>query len=148
MKIVGKMQPTIGKSILIGALAAASSARCLRSMRSCCDWTWSTLRDRHAKLLGLDDGADEVGDRLRIGSLGHVAEGIAPGSSHADLGQRLPELVDERPLHLLDHLGQGRVEPSPASTEMISRSRASGSWSTISSERFAMLLPSQYSGIT
>ena len=39
----GKMHPTSGNSILIGALAAISSARCRRSMRSCSDWTWSTL---------------------------------------------------------------------------------------------------------
>ena len=39
----GKMQPTSGNSILIGALAAISSARWRRSMRSCSDWTWSTL---------------------------------------------------------------------------------------------------------
>jgi hypothetical protein len=39
----GKMQPTSGKSILIGAWAACSSARCRRSMRSCSDWTWSTF---------------------------------------------------------------------------------------------------------
>ena len=40
----GKMQPTSGNSILIGALAACSSARWRRSMRSCSDWTWSTLQ--------------------------------------------------------------------------------------------------------
>ena len=39
----GKMQPTSGNSILIGALAACSSARWRRSMRSCSDWTWRTL---------------------------------------------------------------------------------------------------------
>ena len=43
MKIVGKMHPTIGKSILTGALAAASSARCRRSIRSWFDWIWRTL---------------------------------------------------------------------------------------------------------
>ena len=39
----GKMHPTSGNSILIGALAACSSARWRRSMRSCSDWTWSTF---------------------------------------------------------------------------------------------------------
>ena len=43
MKMVGKMQPTIGNSIFTGALAAASSARCRRSMRSWFDWIWRTL---------------------------------------------------------------------------------------------------------
>ena len=33
-----------------------------------------------------------------------------PRLAHADLGQRLTELGDERPLHLLDHLGQGGIE--------------------------------------
>ena len=31
-------------------------------------------------------------------------------ATHPDLGQRLPELVDQRAFHLLDHLGQRRVE--------------------------------------
>ena len=39
----GKMHPTSGNSILIGAFAACSSARWRRSMRSCSDWTWSTF---------------------------------------------------------------------------------------------------------
>ncbi len=43
MNRAGKMHPTSGKSILIGAFAAISSARWRRSMRSCSDWTWSTL---------------------------------------------------------------------------------------------------------
>ena len=37
MNSEGKMHPTSGNSILIGALAAISSARCRRSMRSCSD---------------------------------------------------------------------------------------------------------------
>ena len=106
----GKMQPTSGNSILIGALAAISSARWRRSMRSCSDWTWRTLRDRHAELLGLDDRADEVRQRDDLGAGDDVAERVAARLADPDLGERPAELVDERALELLDDLAERRVE--------------------------------------
>ena len=106
----GKMQPTSGNSILIGALAACSSARWRRSMRSCSDWTWRTLRDRDAELLGLDDRADEVGQRHDLGPRDDVAQRVAARLADADLGQRPPELVRQRALQLLDDLAERGVE--------------------------------------
>src|SRR3712207_5452394 len=61
------------------------------------------LRDWNAELLGLDDGADEVAHRARVGARRHVSQGLTPDAAHPDLRKRLPELVDERALHLLCH---------------------------------------------
>ena len=110
MNIEGKMQPTSGNSILMGALAAISSARWRRSMRSCSDWIWSTLLIDDAELLGLDDRADEVGQRGHVGAADHVAERVPAGLADADLGERAAELVGERALRLLDDLAQRGVE--------------------------------------
>ena len=110
MKMVGKMQPTMGKSIFTGALAAASSARCRRSMRSWLRLDLEDLGDRHAKLLRLDDGTDEVADGLGVRAGRHVAKCLAAGAAHPDLGQGLAELVNQGPFHLLDHLGERRIE--------------------------------------
>src|SRR5438105_4339035 len=66
--------------------------------------------DRNAELLGLDDGTDEVVDGLRVGALGHVTQCLSPRPTHADLGERLAEFLDQRPVHLLDDLGQRGVE--------------------------------------
>src|SRR4051794_12551584 len=68
------------------------------------------LRDRNTELLGLDDRADEVRERLDFGPWDDVAERLATRLAHAHLGQRAPELVDERALHLLDDLAQRGVE--------------------------------------
>src|SRR5205823_7560503 len=68
------------------------------------------LGDRDAQLLGLNDGANEVADRLRIGALGDVAQSIAPRAAHSNLGEGLAELRDERSLHLLDDFGERRIE--------------------------------------
>jgi glutamate synthase domain-containing protein 1 len=60
--------------------------------------------------LGLDDRADEVGERLDVGSRDHVAQRVSPGLADANLGQRPAELVGQRAGQLLDHLGQRGVE--------------------------------------
>ena len=43
MKSEGKMQPTVGSMIRIGARAAFSSARWRRSVRICSDWIRRTF---------------------------------------------------------------------------------------------------------
>src|SRR5438270_9466108 len=68
------------------------------------------LGDRHAELLGLDDSTDEVVDWLRVRPLGDVAQRVATGAAHSNLGQRLTEFLDERSLHLLDDLRECGVE--------------------------------------
>ena len=146
MNIDGKMQPTSGNSILIGALAAISSARWRRSMRSCSDWTWSTLLIGHAELLGLDDRADEVGQCRHVGAADDVAQRVAAGLADADLGQCAPELVGQRALRLLDDLGQRGVEAEAGATEIVSRSSVSGTASRIAFWRFLMRRLSQNSG--
>ena len=87
---------------LLGALAALDPELVRLDLQD--------LGDRHAELLGLDDGADEVAHRLGVRAGRDVAQRVATGATHADLGQRLAELVDERPFHLLDDLGERGVE--------------------------------------
>ena len=87
---------------LLGALAALDAQLLRLDLQH--------LGDRHAELLGLDDGADEVAHRLGVRPGYHVAQRLASRATHADLGERLPELVDQRALHLLDDLGQRGVE--------------------------------------
>ena len=68
------------------------------------------LRDRHAELLGLDDRADEVGQRPDLGPGHDVAQRLTARLADADLGQRPAELLGERALELLDDLRQRGIE--------------------------------------
>src|SRR4029079_7178982 len=68
------------------------------------------LRDRHAELLGLDDRADEVGERLDLGARDDVPQRLASRLADPHLGKRSPELVDEWALQLLDDLAQRGVK--------------------------------------
>ena len=68
------------------------------------------LGDRHAELLGLDDRADEVGQRRDLGARDDVAQGLAAGLPDAHLGERPAELVGQRSLELLDHLAERGVK--------------------------------------
>src|SRR3990170_3213191 len=68
------------------------------------------LRDRDAELLGLDDRADEVGERLDLGARHDVPERLAPDLADPYLGERPTELVHERALHLLDDLAERSVK--------------------------------------
>ena len=67
-------------------------------------------RDRDAELLGLDDRADEARERGHLHARDHLAQGVAPGLADADLRERAPELVGERPVRLLDDLAERGVE--------------------------------------
>ena len=106
----GKMHPTSGNSILIGALAAISSARCRRSMRSCSDWTWSTL------LIDTPSCSAWMIAPMKLVRAGTSVRGTMSrsasrrGLADPDLGQRPPELLGEGPLELLDDLAQRPVE--------------------------------------
>ena len=110
MKSDGKMQPTSGKSILIGAFAAISSARWRRSMRSCSDWTCRTLLIETPSCSAWMIAPMKLVSGRDLGARDDVAQRVAPRLADADLGQRPPELVDEGPDHLLHDLGQGGVE--------------------------------------
>ena len=57
MNIAGKMKSTVGKSILIGAFIAFSSAAAWRLMRVSTAWTREDAAERDAELVGLDDRA-------------------------------------------------------------------------------------------
>ena len=106
----GKMHPTSGNSILIGALRGLFLGALAALDPELLRLDLEHLRDRHAELLGLDDRADEVGERLDLGARDDVAQRLAPRLADADLGERPPELVDEWALHLLDELAQRGVE--------------------------------------
>src|SRR4029077_920078 len=62
------------------------------------------------ELLGLDDRADEVREGRDLGPGNDVPERVAPRLADADFGQRPPELLGQRTLHLLDDLRECRVE--------------------------------------
>ena len=68
------------------------------------------LRDRDAQRLGLDDGADEVGQRLHVGPRDHVPQGISSGFADPNLRQGATELIGQRAGQLLDYLRQRGVE--------------------------------------
>ena len=106
----GKMHPTSGNSILIGAFAAFSSARWRRSIRSCSDWTCSTLEIETPSCSAWMTAPMKLRERRDLGARDDVPQGLAPRLADADLGQRPPELLGERSLELLDHLAQRAVE--------------------------------------
>src|ERR1700675_2964139 len=68
------------------------------------------LADRDAELLGLDDRADEVGQRRDLGPRDDVAERLAAGLPNADFGKRPAELLGQWALELLDDLAERRIE--------------------------------------
>ena len=109
----GKMQPTSGNSILIGALAACSSARCRRSIRSCSDWTWRTFEIDTPSCSAWMIAPMKFGERHDLGPRDDVAQRLATRLADADLGERPPELVRQRSLQLLDDLPERGVEAEP-----------------------------------
>src|SRR3990172_919419 len=104
----GKMQPTSGKSILMGALAAISSARWRRSMRSCSDWTWSTL------LIETPSCSAWMMAPMKLERAGTSVPATmsrsASGLPAADLRQPSAELIGQGTLGLLHALAQRGVE--------------------------------------
>ena len=106
----GKMHPTSGNSILIGALAACSSARWRRSMRSCSDWTWSTFDIDTPSCSAWMIAPMKLVSGGDLGARDDVAQRVASRLADADLGERAPELVRQRALELLDDLAQRGVE--------------------------------------
>ena len=110
MNIEGKMQPTSGKSILMGALAAISSARWRRSMRSCSDWTSRTLAMATPSCSAWMMAPMKL---VRAGTLVRPTISLRAsrrGLADPDLGQRSAELVGQRALGLLDDLAQRGIE--------------------------------------
>ena len=106
----GKMQPTSGNSILIGALAAISSARWRRSMRSCSDWTWRTLEiETPSCSAWMIAPMKFVSGATSVRGI-DVAQRFATRLADSDLGQRPAELVGQRALELLDDLAQRGIE--------------------------------------
>ena len=79
-------------------------------MRSCSDWTWRTLliETPSCSAWMIAPMKFVSGDDLGPGD--DVAERVAARLADPDLGQRPAELVDERPLELLDDLAERRVE--------------------------------------
>ena len=106
----GKMHPTSGNSILIGAFAACSSARCRRSIRSCSDWTWSTFEIDTPSCSAWMIAPMKFVSGADFGSRDDVAERLAARLADANLGERPAELLGERTLELLDDLAERGVE--------------------------------------
>ena len=110
MKSDGKMHPTSGNSILIGAFAACSSARWRRSMRSCSDWTWRTFEIDTPSCSAWMIAPMKFVSGADLGSRDDVAQRLAARLADADLGQRPAELFGQRPLELLHDLAERGIE--------------------------------------
>ena len=146
MKSDGKMQPTSGNSILIGAFAAISSARWRRSIRSCSDWTCSTL------LIATPSCSAWMTAPMKFVSAGTSVRGMMSRSASR---RALPTRTSARarrnssmrgPSIFSTTLPRAASKPRPARTEIVRRSRASGIWSTIACWRARIRRPSQNSG--
>ena len=107
--------------LLLGALAALDAELLRLDLED--------LADRDTELLGLDDGADEVGEGRDLGARDDVPQRLAPGLADANLGQRPPELVGQRALELLDDLGQRGVEAEAGPDRRSSAGRGRPGWS-------------------
>ena len=144
----GKMQPTSGNSILIGALAAMLLGALAALDAELLRLDLEHLRDRHAELLGLDDRADEVRQRRDLGPRDDVAERLAARLADADLGQRPAELVDERALRASRRpcRARRRSRGRPGRRSSAGRGRP-GSGAGSACWRFLTRPPSQNSGI-
>ena len=110
MNSEGKMHPTSGNSILIGRLRGHLLRALAALDAELLGLDLEHLRDRHTELLGLDDRADEVGQRPDLGAGHDVAQRVATRLADPHLGQRSPELVRQRALELLDDLAERGVE--------------------------------------
>ena len=111
----GKMHPTSGNSILIGALAACSSARWRRSMRSCSDWTCSTLEIETPSCSAWMIAPMKLVSGDDLGPGDDVAQRVSTRLPDTDLGECPPELIGQRSLELLDDLREGSVEAETGS---------------------------------
>ena len=110
MNIAGKMKATVGKSILIGAFIAFSSAAACRFRRVS---TACTRRMRPSEMPSWSawmiarTNADEL---RRVDAMRQLLQRVLPRLADAHLAEREPELVDQRAVHVLDELRDRRVE--------------------------------------
>ena len=108
--IAGKMKSTVGKSILIGAFIARSSAAACLRRRASAAWTrrirprvvpswsaWMIARVNARQLWCVD-------------AVGHALERFGAALADPHLAQREAELLGQRAVHVLVQLGQRRVE--------------------------------------
>ena len=112
MKSAGKMKSAVGKSILIGAFAASSSAS-ERRRREVVGQVAQRLAERETELLALDQRPDERGHLGRVEALGHALERTLAPLADAKLRQDERELVGERAARGLDEPRDRPVEPEP-----------------------------------
>ena len=91
--MAGKMRKMSGKSILIGAFCARSSADALRRLRISIGEVAHDLPDRDAERLALDDRAHEHAHPGVSARLEQVLQRLVHGEAHALLLQRQPQLL-------------------------------------------------------
>ena len=142
----GKMHPTSGNSILIGALAAISSARWRRSMRSCSLWTWSTLLIETPSC-----SAWMIAPMKLVRAVTSVRGTMSRSASRRGLPTRISARARRNssvrgPWSFSTTLPSAPSKPRPARTEIVSRSRASGICIRMAFWRFLTRPPSQNSG--
>ena len=105
------MKKTSGKTILLGARRASSSACWRRWRLRSAAWMRSAAAQARAQLFRLDDG---VRERLQVGhagALAHVVHRLATGLAHRHFAQHRRELVGDRAAQLVRHPLEGGVEP-------------------------------------
>ena len=101
----GKMKSTSGNTSLMAVLAAASSARCRRLVRSEVGLHPKGLRHRGAEAVGLDQHGDQRAHLRHAGAIGQPAQRLFPAGAGPDLEVDHHELLAEHRAHPVDFLG-------------------------------------------
>ena len=110
MNMAGKMNATVGKSILIGAFMARSSAGGLPLETGVGRLHAQDASERRAELVRLHDRPDERRHLGRSGPLGQLLQRIRPALADPHLAERQLELLGERARHVLGQLRDCSVE--------------------------------------
>ena len=146
MNIAGKMKSAVGKSILIGAFIAFSSAAAWRLCRVSVAWT-RRIRPREmpswsAWMIARTNDAD-LG---RLDAVDHLPERLCARLADPHFAESEPELLDERPFHVLRQLLDRGVEAEAGLDADGKEVEASGSAARISSRRARALKDTTTSG--
>ena len=122
----GRMQKISGTRIFTGTFCAALLGPLpplhpdLRGLYA------QHLADRDAEGVGLDHRAHERAEVRQVGPFGQRAQRVGAAEADLHLLEHPRELVGERALRVAGHLATAASNPRPDSTEIVSRSIASG----------------------
>ncbi len=83
--MAGKMKRTVGKSTLVAAIWAFSSACCIRLVRNASEWTRSDLTRPAPYRSAWMMTRGQAADLLQVGTLAHLPQGFAARPAKLDL---------------------------------------------------------------